>query len=64
MNEKLTESNEAASVRNAAFMQGLAEKVDEQPAKYTPLKAAADQISVLANNFNGYLETILKEFLK
>ncbi len=55
MNEKLTESNEATSERNDAFMQGLAEKVSEQPAKYQPLKAQADQISALANNFNTYL---------
>src|SRR5690606_41737063 len=58
MNEKLTESNQAASERNEAFMQGLAEKVSEQPAKYQPLKAQADQISTLANNFNSYLEEI------
>jgi len=55
MNEKLTESNEATTERNQAFMQGLAEKVSEQPAKYQPLKAQADQISTLANNFNTYL---------
>ncbi|MFV0571352.1 MAG: gliding motility protein GldM [Xanthomarina gelatinilytica] len=58
MNEKLTESNQAATERNEAFMQGLAEKVSEQPAKYQPLKAQADQISTLANNFNGYLEEL------
>ncbi len=55
MNEKLTESNEAATERNDAFMQGLAEKVSEQPAKYQPLKAQADQISTLANDFNSYI---------
>ena len=58
MNEKLTESNEAATKRNADFMQGLAEKVDEQPAKYQPLKAQADQINTLANDFNSYLTTL------
>ena len=58
MNAKLTESNEAATTRNAAFMTGLAEKVEEQPAKYQPLKAAADQIDVLANNFNSYIENL------
>ena len=55
MNEKLSESNEAATTRNEAFMQGLAEKVEEQPAKYQPLKAQADQISTLANDFNSYI---------
>ncbi len=55
MNAKLTESNEAAAERNADFMQGLAEKVEEQPAKYRPLKAQADNISQLATDFNNYL---------
>ncbi len=36
MNEKLTESNEAAAERNAAFMAGLEQKASEQPAKYDP----------------------------
>ncbi|HRV55851.1 MAG TPA: gliding motility protein GldM, partial [Mangrovimonas sp.] len=58
MNEKLTESNTAATERNVAFMDGLAEKVEEQPDKYKPLKQQADQIDVLANNFNSYLETL------
>ncbi len=58
MNEKLTESNEAATTRNAEFMEGLALKADEQPAKYRPLKAQADQISVLANGLNTYLEDL------
>ncbi|WP_274473927.1 type IX secretion system motor protein PorM/GldM [Mangrovimonas aestuarii] len=55
MNERLTDSNQAATERNTAFMAGLAEKVNEQPAKYKPLKAQADQIDVLANGFNAYL---------
>ncbi|GAA3780946.1 gliding motility protein GldM [Corallibacter vietnamensis] len=58
MNEKLTESNEAATQRNSDFMQGLAEKVSEQPAKYQPLKAQADQIDALATEFNSYLEDL------
>lgn len=58
MNEKLVESNEAATERNSAFMQGLADKVDEQPAKYKPLKAKADQIDQLANDFNSYISDL------
>jgi len=58
MNEKLTESNDAASIRNQSFMTGLAEKVAEQPAKYQPLKAQADQITTLANDFNAYLSDL------
>jgi len=58
MNERLTESNEAATTRNTAFMDGLAEKASEQPEKYESLKEDADQISLLANEFNSYLETL------
>ena len=58
MNEKLVESNEAAEARNSAFMKGLAEKVAEQPAKYQPLKAQADQVEVLANDFNAYIANL------
>jgi gliding motility-associated protein GldM len=58
MNEKLTESNEAATQRNATFMAGLEQKASEQPAKYQPLKAQASQIKELASNFNAYLEDL------
>src|SRR5690606_12826289 len=58
MNERIESSNVAATSRNTAFMTGLAEKVEEQPAKYQPLKAKADQIDVLSNEFNAYLESV------
>ena len=64
MNEKLTESNEAATSRNADFMQGLAEKVEEQPAKYKPLKAQADQIKTLADDFNTYIDDVKGKMTK
>ena len=56
MNERLTESNTAATERNSAFMGELATKASEQPEKYQPLKEKADQISSLANDFNSYLD--------
>jgi gliding motility-associated protein GldM len=58
MNERLTESNEAATTRNKSFMDGLAEKAKDQPAKYKLLKDKADQISSLSDGFNSYLEEI------
>ncbi|RLD29325.1 MAG: gliding motility protein GldM [Bacteroidetes bacterium] len=58
MNERLTESNEAATTRNTTFMDGLTAKALEQPAKYKPLKEKADQISSLADGFNSYLEDL------
>ncbi len=58
LNEKLTESNETTTQRNQAFMAGLAAKVDEQPAKYAPLKEKADRIDELSTNFTNYIEGI------
>ncbi len=55
MNEKLTESNEAATQRNNDFMSGLALKADENPDKFKPLKDRAEQVNSLANDFNSYL---------
>jgi gliding motility-associated protein GldM len=58
MNERLTESNEAATQRNADFMAGLAEKAVDKPEKFKPLKSKADQIKTLAENFNSYLANL------
>ena len=58
MNEKLTESNAAATERNTAFMAGLELQANEQPDKYLPLKAQADQVTKLATDFNTYLEDL------
>ncbi|MFC4723512.1 gliding motility protein GldM [Geojedonia litorea] len=58
MNEKLTESNKATTERNAAFMAGLAQQVEDQPEKYRPLKEKADKVSSLANEFNSYLSDL------
>tara|TARA_R110002049_G_scaffold5204_2_gene36536 strand:+ start:999 stop:2561 length:1563 start_codon:yes stop_codon:yes gene_type:complete len=58
MNEKLTESNEAAALRNTSFMAGLEQKASEQPEKYKPLKSKADQIHVLATKFDTYLSDL------
>lgn len=58
MNEKLTESNEAATERNSEFMASLEQQAKDQPEKYEPLKAQAEQISNLANEFNSYLSDL------
>ena len=58
MNERLTESNEAATKRNADFMAGLAEKAVDKPDKFEPLKAKGDQIKSLAGNFSTYLASL------
>ena len=61
MNERLTESNQAATERNAAFVDELAVKAGEQPEKYGPLKEKAEQIDALANDFNNYLTNLKGE---
>ena len=58
MNEKLTESNDAATIRNSQFFAGLEQQAIDQPEKYAPLKDQAAQISTLANNFNSYLSDL------
>lgn len=58
MNEKLIESNRAADERNLAFFEGLGQKADEQPQKYAPLKAKADEIRELSKNLNTYLDDL------
>jgi gliding motility-associated protein GldM len=63
MNEKLTESNVQTTNRNEAFMLGLDEKVAEQPKKYAPLKAKAEEVDALSSNFNSYLDNLKSELL-
>jgi len=58
MNEKLTESNEAASDRNTAFMMNLEQKATDQPEKYVSLKSKAQQIDALAAKFDTYLDDL------
>ena len=55
MNEKLTDANISADARNAAFIKGLDEKVEEQPAKYKPLREKAGKVSALAKDLNAYI---------
>lgn len=58
MNEKLTVSNEATEARNASFVASLDVKAVDQPEKYKPLKAKADQIDKLAHEFDAYLQDL------
>ncbi len=58
MNEKFTTSNNAATQRNSVFMTGLATKASEQPEKFKPLKANADNVSKLASDLDSYLSDL------
>ncbi len=61
MNEKLNETKASTTQRNMAFMAGLEEKANEQPAKYAPLKEKAEQIDQLSNNFIQYIDGLKAE---
>ncbi|WP_248724052.1 gliding motility protein GldM [Seonamhaeicola sp. ML3] len=63
MNEKLTQSNEAATARNEAFVASLDQKANDQPDKYKPLKAKAHQIDLLATKFDNYLEDLKSKMI-
>lgn len=58
LNERLTKSNVAATERNADFMASLTEKAAEQPDKFQPLKAKADNLKTLADDFNSYIQGV------
>lgn len=58
MNDRLEANNEAASSRNVAFLDNLGQKASEQPDKFQALKVKADQINGLADDLNGFLETL------
>ncbi len=64
VNEKIAESNASVTERNANFMAGLEAKVEEQPAKYKPLKAKADSIHELTTEFTNYLESLKEKGLE
>jgi len=58
MNEKLVESNQAATQRNTDFFAGLEQQAGEQPDKFRPLLDQAAQVQSLANDLNGYISDL------
>ena len=55
MNEKLVESNQAATSRNTDFFAGLEQQAGEQPDKYIPLLDKAQKVQSYANDLNSYI---------
>ncbi|NLP58001.1 gliding motility protein GldM [Lutibacter sp. B1] len=64
MNEKLTDNNLTATVKNTATLENLATKASEQPEKYKPLYDTASKVNELSKNFNDYLESKKTFFLE
>jgi len=61
MNEKLEESNATTEQRNAAAMQGLKSKANEQAAKYAELAQKAETINQLSHDLDAYIEGVKNE---
>ncbi len=61
MDEKLTASNNAATVRNNAAYDDLALKAVEQSEKYGDEKAKADKIKTMSADFYNYIEGLKTE---
>ena len=63
LNERLTESNNAADSRNTAFLENLTTKAAEQPEQYSSVKAKADQIAVISDEFDTYIEGMKNDMM-
>jgi len=63
MNEKLTDNNTTASVKNKTTLENLATKAKEQPEKYSELFVKATEVDKLSSKFNDYLEGKKQFFL-
>jgi gliding motility-associated protein GldM len=63
MNEKLTESNATATVKNEATLDNLSTKAKEQPEKYADLYTMANRINDMSVEFDRYLEEKKELFL-
>lgn len=64
LNDKIAKANVAADQRNQAFLGGLAEKAQEQPAKYKPILDKANQVNTMAQDFDSYISTLKADMLK
>ncbi len=64
MNEKLTENNITANVKNDVILENLATKAVEQPEKYNELYAKAKAVDELSSKFYNYLEEKKQLFLE
>ncbi len=64
LNDKITNANAASDQRNQAFLGGLAEKVEEQPAKYQPIMAKAEQVNTLAADLDNYINGLKADMMK
>ncbi|CAM3267771.1 gliding motility protein GldM [Aequorivita lipolytica] len=58
LNQKISDANVATSQRNTSFMEGLAVKANDEPSQYAAVKAKADEISRISDDFDTYISNI------
>ncbi len=63
-NEDFEETSISVAQKNVLAYEGLAIKAQDQPEKFTPLKAKADQIKILSDDFYNYLGNLKTQLLK
>lgn len=63
LNDKITKANVAADQRNQAFLGGLAEKAEEQPAKYQPILEKANTMNTMAQEYDAYLAKLKADMM-
>ncbi|QAA81800.1 gliding motility protein GldM [Aequorivita sp. H23M31] len=64
LNDKIATANVAADQRNQAFLGGLAEKAQEQPAKYKPILDKANEVNTMAQDLDSYIASIKAEMMQ
>ncbi len=63
LDNKIAKANTASDQRNQAFIAGLAEKASEQPAKYQPLQAKAEEVNTMATELDTYITNLKGEMM-
>lgn len=63
MDERLTEANQTTMQRNDAFMANLAQRAEESPDQYGPIKEGSEKMEVISKDFIGYIQGIKDEII-
>lgn len=58
MNEEISQNNATTTNKNIAFYKSINQKAKDQPDKYLPIKAQADKIKSLSDEFYTYIDSL------
>lgn len=64
LDERLTESNQAADARISAFMADLGTKASEQPDQYGAVKVKADQVNAVSQELDNFIEGLKNDLIE